>query len=187
VQSGLYLHLNKSSNQYELAELDASDATFSFKTTLVSGYKSYYTMLTSSKYMTKSGDNAFDIVAGSNTSNKDSWIQIEQFDDHDVYLRGVWQTSEYINLDKHIAGAKIYSNKSTGNIFQLLTKQQATTIQKIEAQATSFVVYNAQGMRMETRDANQGVDLKGYRKGAYVVKSLDSTGKVVSTRKMIVK
>jgi len=187
VQSGLYLHLNKSSNQYELAELDASDATFSFKTTLVSGYKSYYTLMTSSKYMTKSGDNAFDIVAGSNTSNKDSWIQIEQFDDHDVCLRGVWQTSEYINLDKHIAGAKIYSNKSTGNTFQLLTKQQATALQKVEAQATSFVVYNAQGMRMESRDASQSIDLKGYRKGVYVVKSLDSTGKVVLTRKMIVK
>ena len=161
--SGLFLHLNKTTNQYELAELDATDASFAFKTTLVSGFKSYYTLVTSGKYMGKGSANDWDIVAGTNTSNKESWIQIEQLDERDVSLRAVWQTSSYINLDRHTAGSLIFSNKSKGAVFQLLTKTQATAIQVTEApvNASSGKYYDLQGR--EVNPANHGLYLHNGR------------------------
>lgn len=188
VSSGLYLHLNKNTNQYELADLNASDATFAFKTTAVSGFKSYYTLVTSNKYMQKSEANAYDIVAGNNTNSKSSWIQIEQLDEHEVRLRGVWQTSEYVGLDKHTAGSTIFSNKTKGNVFEMLTKQQATALQQVQAEVSQYVIYNTQGVRLETRDASAGLALGAvYGQGIYMVQMLDAQGRLLSTKKIIIR
>ena len=150
-QSGLYLHYNKTKNLYELQEGDLDDASFKFVTKLVSGYKAYYTLATSSKYMQKSGSNDWDIVAGSLTSNKDSWIQIEQIEDDRISLRAVWKGSEYVNLDKHTAGSAIYSNKATGNVFRLLTKAEATGINvPFASPCISMPYYNLQGIKVGT-------------------------------------
>lgn len=162
VESGLFLHLNKTTNQYELAEWNASDVTYAFKTSLVSGYKSYYTLVTSSKYMTKGSANAWDIVAGTNTNNKDSWIQFEQIDGNDLYMRCVWQSGKYINVDRHTEGAVIYSNKSAGNVFKLLTKSQATALQKVKVDAKDDTRYDLQGRR--SNSSQKGIYLQNGKK-----------------------
>ncbi len=187
LSSGLFLHLNKSTNKYELAELDASDATFSFKTTLVQGFKSYYTMVTSGKYMSKGTTNSWDVAGGTNTNSKDCWIQIEQIDESEVNLRAVWQTTEYINVDSHKAGSAIFSNKTKGATFQILTKTQATSILNTEAEATSIHIYNMQGVKMgEIEVGELSAWRNAYPSGMYLLQYVDGKGNVISSRKMLI-
>ena len=138
--------------------------------------------------MQKSEANGFDIVAGNNTNSKNSWIQIEQLDEHEVRLCGGWQNSEYVGLDRHTAGSTIFSNKTKGNVFELLTKQQATALQQVQAEVSQYVIYNMQGVRLETRDASAGLALGAvYGQGIYLVQMLDAQGRLLSTKKITVR
>ena len=161
-QSGLYLHLNKSDNLYELQELDAEDATFRFVPKLVSGFKNFYTLGTSSKFMRNPDNSAWDIVNGSSTSNLNSWIQIVQLDGDRIQLRCAWKGNEYVNVDSHAAGSKIYSNKPTGNVFRLLTKSEATSVLAPYAPTQSATpYYNISGH-------NMGTDPVALPRGLYI-------------------
>jgi len=150
VQSGLYLHYVSGSALYELAEGNFDDASFRFVFTPVTGHKSYYTVKTSSRYMSKSSANGWDITATTSTSgDKDTWIQVEQQDANDIYLRGAWQTSEYFNFDGHREGDHPYSNKASGNLFRFLTKAQATSVGVLAAPQQT-TVYTLSGIKVNT-------------------------------------
>lgn len=165
--SGLYLHYSKSENLYELQPFDESDASFRFVVKLVTGFKSYYTLTTSGKYMTKSANNGWDIVAGSATNNKDSWVQIEQIEDNKICLRGVWKDNQYMNFDTHTAGSKIYSDKSKGNVFRLFTKAEATAVLPPLTMPTHPIpYYTIQGVNLgsDARQLPAGIYIHGGKK-----------------------
>lgn len=162
VQSGKYLRYNSSNGLYELAEVNADDASFAFKFTLVNGFRAYYTLQNSNRYMVKSNNNGWDIVGGTNTNNKESWIQVEQLTDRDILLRAVWQNAEYINFDAHTDGSHPYSNKATGNVFRFNTKAIVTPVSDVEVKADkSQTYYTPAGVRV-------GKDLDKLPKGIYI-------------------
>ncbi len=161
-QSGMYLHLNKDENLYELQPLDADDASFNFIPKLVTGFKNFYTIATNSKFMRNTDNSYWDIVNGATTNNLNSWMQIVQLGTDRIQLRCAWKGNEYVNLDSHTAGAKIYSNKPTGNVFRLLTKAEAAPVDGIVIPLKKEAVYNLQGIKV-------GEDIRQLPNGLYIV------------------
>lgn len=166
VSSGLYLHYNSSSKLYELAEPDMENvnSSFLFKASAITGFRNYYNLGTGTLFMQKSSNNDWDIVAMASKNRVESWIQFEQVNqDRETYLRCAWKGSnEYIALDSHTAGSLIYSNKTTPNLFRLLTKTEATAIvppMAVPGKATPY--YNMQGV-------NMGTDATQLKSGVYV-------------------
>ncbi|MCQ2197782.1 MAG: discoidin domain-containing protein [Bacteroidaceae bacterium] len=154
VSSGLYLCYNASTKLYELQPLDADNisATFLFKPTAVAGFRNYYTLYTNKLYMQKSAANDWDITAATSAGRVDAWIQFEQVNkERETYLRCVWKGSNYVNLDKHTAGSQIFSNKSTPNLFRLVTKAEATAIDVVPSALDANAPYfNLQGVKVGT-------------------------------------
>lgn len=165
VESGLYLCYNTSKKLYELQELDVDNigANYMFKTTSVTGFRNYYTLNTSKVYMTKSSSNDWDITTSSSVTRLDSWMQFEQVNkDRETYLRCGWKGSkDYVNVDKHTVGANIYSNKSTPNLFRLLTKTEATSVVSVPVADVNAPYYNMQGV-------NMGSDASVLKSGIYI-------------------
>ncbi len=120
-ESKLYLCLNSDTGLYELQPLDLNKAQFRFMTQKVNNFPAYWSLVTSGKAMSASTDNNWDIVAKASSNDKNSWMQPEQISDNHIKLRGVWQTSNYCNFDSKTPGSNIYSDKSTGALFQMLT------------------------------------------------------------------
>ena len=119
--SGLYLCLNSTSGFYELQPLDLDKPQFKFMTQKVNNAPNYWTFLTSGRAMSASDANNWDVVAKTSSGDKSSWMQTEQVSDNHVRLRGVWQTSKYFNFDSQKPGSQVYSDKSAGALFQMLT------------------------------------------------------------------
>lgn len=162
--SGLFLRYNASKNLYELGEPDLSSISsdYMFKVTLVSGFRNYYTLYNNKMYMQKSTGDYWDVVGGTATPRKDAWMQFMQVNkDRQVYMRGMWRDNEYINLDSHKVGSLIYCNKSTPNLFVLLSKSEATAIQTTSVDLAPVPYYNMQGM-------NMGMNASGLRPGVYI-------------------
>lgn len=209
VQSGLYLkQLSSPSNggQYALAELELNDASYKFTFAKVSGFTSYFTLKNSNKYMQKGTD--WHIVAGSATSNTDSWIQVEQQYDMVVLLKGMWQTGLYINMDSHAAGSLIFSNKQSGNEFQLINQKDITGISDVKGddveihmadskgnvditltQPSVVVVNNMSGTQLLKVSQPQGVSrlYLPYPDGIYTVMVKGLNGEALKRSKIVIK
>lgn len=123
VVSGLYLQLkHDTGSNYEgefcINPLDKNNEAFIFNIAKVNGFTSFYNLKVDGKYMNK-GEGSWRCGIGTETANKDGWVQMETQDDCTFKMRGMWQTSKYFNLDKHVKGSYIYADKAEGAIWEL--------------------------------------------------------------------
>ena len=81
-------------------------------------------------------------------------IQIETLADCTIKLRGVWQKWNYINLDNTVAGSYIYSDKTTGAIWQLEEVTSGTGVSTVNnaAGVSIFPTFTTGKVRILTND-----------------------------------
>ncbi|MCP9612736.1 glycoside hydrolase family 2 TIM barrel-domain containing protein [Coprobacter tertius] len=139
VMSGLYLQrLPDKTAKYEgdfcINPLDKTDDRFIFDFTPINGFTSYYNVRVNN-YFINQNDN-WRCVSGA-LKDKNGQIQIEMLENNTCKLRGVWQTWNYINLDRTTSGSYIYADKSSGAIWKIEEIEDPSDIQVNEISGIS--------------------------------------------------
>ena len=75
-------------------------------------------MICKSQAMQQGGP--WQISGGRPKGSVESMIHVEQLNGKQALLRAAWNPEKYINTDAHTAMSHIYSDKSTGNTFELI-------------------------------------------------------------------
>lgn len=121
--SGLYLQVkpDKSSN-YEgdfcINILDKSNEEFMFDFSPVDGFTAIYNIGITGKYINK-GEGGWRCSLGTK-KDQDGHVQLQTENDCSFKMRGLWQISNFFNLDSTKPQSYVYADKSDGAIWQLV-------------------------------------------------------------------
>ena len=138
VNSGLYLQLlpdKSNEGDFCINPLEKDNQHFIFRLMPVTGMTSIYNMSVNNKLINK-GDESWKCVQGSQR-NINGYIQIEFQPDCSVKMRGLWQLSNYINLDATVAGSYIYADKSVGANWQIVPVENINSVARQNMHETS--------------------------------------------------